>query len=374
MPKLGLTMSEGVLVNWLAESGSRVEKGQPLFEIETDKMLTEATAEADGILHTVAVAGSTVAVLEVVGYLLDPGEEPPSPEPVTHETGNLAETPPPISVDERSPAGRRLASPAAKRRARELGIDLSQVTPSGNDGRITEADVESAAERTGEVHKMDRTRQMIADRLLASSRESAAVTLTTEVDATELVGLRRGLGGHASPPSYNAIFVKIVARCLSEFPEFNAWREGDEIRLPREIAVAVAVDTPRGLLAPVVHEVPRKPVRDVSRELDQLAERAINGKSQPGDLDGGSFTITNLGAFGVDAFTPIINPPQMAILGVGRIQRKPAAWQDRIELRDRLTLSLTFDHRWIDGAPAARFLHRISELVEASSFLSGETA
>jgi len=155
MPKLGLTMSEGVLVSWLAESGSRVEKGQPLFEIETDKMLTEAAAEADGILHTVVEAGVTVPVLEVVGYLLAPGEEPPGPEPAAHETDTPAETTTPKPVKERSPAGRHLASPAAKRRARELGIDLSQVTPSGSDARITEADVEAAAERTGEVHKMD---------------------------------------------------------------------------------------------------------------------------------------------------------------------------------------------------------------------------
>ncbi len=203
----------------------------------------------------------------------------------------------------------------------------------------------------------------------ASSQQTAPVTLTSEVDATELVKIRAHLNGDLEKElgfriSYNDILVKIAACCLEEHPHLNARQEGNAIHLLPDISIGLAVDTPRGLLVPVVHHVQRKPIADIAMELREKHERAIAGKSLPEDLAGGTFTITNLGALGVDAFTPIINLPEIAILGIGRIQQKPAAWQGKVELRHRMALSLTFDHRLVDGAPAARFLRRVSELIE----------
>jgi pyruvate dehydrogenase E2 component (dihydrolipoamide acetyltransferase) len=365
MPKLGLTMTEGVLTSWLAENGAEVIKGQPLFEIETDKMTTEASAEADGILHTVAEAGAAVPVLALVAYLLAPGEPlPQTTQPAVEgaqHPRSLAR--PPIEKSAR-PSGPHLASPAAKRRARELAVDIATVEPSGDDGRITVADVEAFATGREDVVPMSSVRKRIAERMRASVAQTAAVTLTSEVDATEIVRLRR-----EQAVSFNAMLAVIAARALQEFPDINAQLDGESIRRVAEVSVGIAVDTPRGLLVPVVRDVAGKPLGEVHRELKELAQRAVDGKSQPGDLDGATFTITNLGALGVDAFTPIINLPQVAILGVGRIQQKPAAWQNRIELRDRMILSLTFDHRLVDGAPAARFLRRIAELLEGPSWI-----
>jgi pyruvate dehydrogenase E2 component (dihydrolipoamide acetyltransferase) len=372
MPKLGLTMSEGVLTSWLAENGAAISKGQPLFEIETDKMTSEASAEAAGILHVVAEAGETVAVLKVVAYLLAPGEQPPEP---AHQPAVAVSSPPAKNLSAAQiekpdrPAGPSPASPAAKRRARELGVDIARVEPGGDDGRITVADVEAFASRGPAAVAMTSVRKRIAERMRASVSQTAAVTLTSEVDATEIVRLRR-----ERAVSFDSMLAAIAARALQEFPDINSQLDGESVRQITEISIGVAVDTPRGLLVPVVRDVPGKSLAEVDRQLQELAQRAVDGKSQPGDLEGATFTITNLGMLGVDAFTPIINLPQVAILGVGRVQRKPVAWQDRIELRDRMVLSLTFDHRPVDGAPAARFLRRIAELVEGPSWLESKTA
>lgn len=212
-------------------------------------------------------------------------------------------------------------------------------------------------------------RSLIAERMLASSQQTASVTITSEVDATELVNMRAQLNEGLSEQlgfriSYNPILVKIVARALREFPYMNARQEGDSICLLPEVHIGLAVDTERGLLVPVVREADRKSIPQIGRELRDKAQRAIDGKILPDEFSGGTFTITNLGAFGVDAFTPIINPPEMAILGIGRIEQAPMAYKGEMCLRHRLILSLTFDHRLVDGAPAARFLQRIRELIE----------
>ena len=363
MPKLGLTMTEGTVSAWLVPDGQTVSKGQPVFEVETDKILTEATAEADGTLRILAQAGAIVPVLGVLGYILGPGEEPPPLEDAAPppEAGPRPTAPPPEPPSE----GHTLASPAAKRRARELGVRIDQV-PAGPNGRVGVADVEASAARARLI-PISGVRQVIAERMLASARQTAPVTLTSEVDASELVALRVRLkqAPDGSRVSYDDLLVKLVARALVEFPQINARQEAEAVRLVPEPSIGVAVDTPRGLLVPVVREVQKKTLQEVSVELREKVERAVAGKSLPDDLGGGTFTITNLGALGVDAFTPIINLPEVAILGVGRIQQKPVAWHGSIELRHRVVLSLTFDHRLVDGAPVARFLQRIGELIEA---------
>ncbi len=202
-----------------------------------------------------------------------------------------------------------------------------------------------------------------------SARTTAAVTITTEADATELVAYREkakvSLQAAGLPvPTYNDLVVKLTALGLSEYPELNAYLKGDKIVRIKDVNIAVAVDTEAGLLVPVIRDTLHKTVQEISLEAKALSEKARERKLGPDELQGGTFTITNLGVYGIDVFTPIINLPQCAILGVGRIIRKPAEWQGQICLRSMVALSLTFDHRAVDGGPAARFLKRVREYVE----------
>lgn len=217
---------------------------------------------------------------------------------------------------------------------------------------------------------MSGVRAVIAERMSLSARTAAHVTLTTEVDATELVRLREQIKEETQKTlgfsiSYNDIMVAIVARALREHPNLNATLAGEEIRLLETINVGVAVDTERGLLVPVIKEADRKGIDQIAREFRDLVERGLAGTLLPDDLTGGTFTITNLGMYEIDAFTPIINPPECAILGVGRIVAKPVVLgTEEVVVRRMMYLSLSFDHRIVDGAPAARFLQRIKQLVE----------
>ena len=220
-------------------------------------------------------------------------------------------------------------------------------------------------------------RAVIAERLSASWRERPHVTLTTEADATNLVSARQQVIAELDEKvSYDAFIVTLVARALREQPHVNVRLTEDGTEQLAEINVGVAVDTERGLLVPVVRDVASKNLLQVHRTLRELVERALAGRSLPDDLTGGTFTITNLGVYEIDGFTPIINPPESAILGVGRIVPKPVAVDRQIVVRDMMALSLSFDHRVLDGAPAARFLQRVKQLVErpfALAFASAES-
>lgn len=424
MPRLGLNMKEGLLVRWLAGDGERVEKGQPLFVVETDKVTNQVEAEVGGTLRHLVREGTSVPVAGLVAYILQEGEVLPSEvRPATPEPQAAHPSAPPEAPA--APARGLLASPAARRRARELGVDLQEVmgtgpdgaitvedveqyaarraaqeappevratpaarhlaqelgvdlasvTPSGPGGRITREDVERAARQPAPaleevVVPLEGIRAVIAQRMHRSLQETAQVTLATEVDATNLVQARAQVNAAREqqgqvPLSYNAILVKVVAMALREFPYMNATFAEGAIHQHRDIHVGVAVDTARGLLVPVVRHADRKSIAQIHQELQALAERAQAGQSTLDELSGGTFTITNLGALGVEVFTPILNYPEVAILGVGRIVPKPVVYQGGLYIRDRLTLSLTFDHRLVDGAPAARFLQRVGSLIEA---------
>ncbi len=272
-------------------------------------------------------------------------------------------------------------SPLARRAAAELGVDVAQLAAQVPGGRIARADVEAAA-RAAEVAPapaaavtavpMSPTRKIIAERMAASAHTTAAVTLTTEADATELVRLRRQLKTDAEMtgqpvPSYNDLLAKIVAQALMEHPALNARLEGDKIIMSHAVHIGLAVDTERGLLVPVLRDVQTKTVRQIARESAQLVERVRAGKANADDLRGSTFTITNLGMYEIDAFTPIVNPPECAILGVGRIVPKQVvidAEAEKVAVRQMVFLSLTFDHRLVDGAPAARFLQRVKQFLE----------
>ncbi len=288
-------------------------------------------------------------------------------------------------------ATRPKATPVAVRTADALGIDLTQVTGTGISGRITRADVEAATKAaapavtpplagtpTVETVPMTGLRRIIAERMAASDTATARVTLVTEADATAFVEIREELKESITEewgfaPGYNDLLGLVVARALREFLYMNARLDADGGSIERldHVNLGMAVDTERGLLVPVIRDADTKGLRTFGVEFRALVERARSGKSLPDDLSGGTFTVTNLGMYDIDAFTPIINLPEAAILGVGRIQPKPVVWEGEIVARDMWTLSLTFDHRLVDGAPAARFLQRIKQLVENPYLLLG---
>jgi pyruvate dehydrogenase E2 component (dihydrolipoamide acetyltransferase) len=261
-----------------------------------------------------------------------------------------------------------------------MGVDLAAVSGTGVSGRIMAADVVGATPEPVppqeempviETVPMSGTRRIIAERMAASDAATAGVTLVTEADATAFVEAREQLKASVSEtwgfaPGYNDLLGLIVARALSEFPYMNARLSADSQAIERlpYVNLGMAVDTARGLLVPVVRDANKKGLRALGTEFRTLVERARSGKSLPDDLSGGTFTITNLGMYDIDAFTPIINLPEAAILGVGRIQPKPAVRDGEMVVRQMWTLSLVFDHRLVDGAPAARFLQRIKQLVE----------
>jgi pyruvate dehydrogenase E2 component (dihydrolipoamide acetyltransferase) len=275
-------------------------------------------------------------------------------------------------------------TPRARRAARELGIDLSSLTGSGRGGRIRERDVRQAAPgrsrgvASGEaappsVPAADRAvsiRRTIARRMVASHQSTAPVTLTTKVDATNLINLRNQFKSAAAGerdviPSITDVVIKLLAGALEKHPQLNARWEEDRIVELAEINVGIAVDTDAGLLVPVVHDVPRLGLRAIAARAVELIARARAGTCSVSELQGGTITVTNLGVYGIDAFTPIINPPETAILGLGAIRREPAFdEQDRVVPRETMTLSLTFDHRVVDGAPAARFLEALCRAIE----------
>jgi len=270
-------------------------------------------------------------------------------------------------------------TPVARRLAAKLGVDLGTMKGTGINGRITKADVEQArsvlamtdvpvVDSSAEV-PMSGVRAVIARRMFEGHSTTAPVTLTTEVDATEFVALRERvkdswLDELGLSIGYNDLLIKLAANALRQFPYINAMLEGDVIQELREVHIALAVETNRGLLAPVVRNADSKGLTEIAREVRYLIERAQNGDALPDELSGSTFTITNLGVFEIDAFTPIINLPETAILGVGRIKEQPVVVDGGLSVGKAMWLSLTFDHRLVDGAPAARFLQYIKQLIE----------
>jgi pyruvate dehydrogenase E2 component (dihydrolipoamide acetyltransferase) len=455
LPKLGQTMDEGAIVEWVKKEGDPVKRGDLLFTVESDKAVLEVEATTRGFLRMILVSeGETVPVLTVVGLITRTADEdlssygaPPVAEarPAAEEFAVEPAAPvaPVAEPGPAGPAGRIFASPRARKTAREKGVDLTLVTGTGPNGRIVEQDVfdylasrpkaTPVAIKTAEALGVDLTkvrgtgpagritkvdveaaarppvppvevpavppmeapavlsmeaaiervpvsglRRIIAQRMAASDEATARVTLVTEADATAFVEVREQLKASVTEewgfsPGFNDLLGVIVARALHEFPYMNARLsdDGETIERLPFVNLGMAVDTERGLLVPVIRDADQKGLRTFGTELRKLVDRAREGKSLPDDLAGGTFTITNLGMYEIDAFTPIINLPEAAILGVGRIQPKPVIKHGECVARQMWTLSLAFDHRLVDGAPAARFLQRIKQLVENPYLLLG---
>ena len=421
MPQLGWTMEEGTLAEWVKQDGDIVAVGDILFMVETDKALNEVESMDAGILRIPPDApapGATVPVGTVLAYLVEEGESLPAAgtpqKPVVpRESRRRGAEKPGARPSEPT------ISPRARRIAKELGVDWTRLEGSGRTGRIVEQDVRAAATAREEVRasplarrlalelgvdlealavrmpgqrieradveaaavaavaeervRVSPVRQLTATRMIESSRTTAPVTLTTEVDATELVRLRAQLrddpvAADQVVPTYTDLIVRVVAQALKEHPALNARLEDSgEIALSAAVHLGIAVDTERGLLVPVLRDVQDRSVRQIALESAALIEAASAGRLGPDELRGSTFTITNLGMYEIDAFTPIINLPECAILGVGRIAPKQMVMDvdaGRVEIRHMVFLSLTFDHRVADGAPAARFLQRVKKLVE----------
>ena len=436
MLQMDQTMTKGKIGKWLVKEGDTVTEGQPLLEIETDKVVHEQESPTDGVIAQLfAEEGANVPVNALLAIIGAPGEEvarvetdtTPEQQKPAIESAQPKATPSVTTTIEpkASPAARQLAeklaidltkvtasgpggrilegdvqryidlrepaptetarlkaSPLARRLAKEHGINLSSIAGSGPDGRVVRDDVLQAAstapeisavetpalQQPAEVIAMDGIRGIIAERMTLSVQTNASVTLHTEVDATAFVELRGMLNDKLQARevsiTYTDLLVKVVANALREHPRLNATLTDEAIHLLPEINIGVAVALEDGLVVPVVRDADKERLSEISGQVKNFAERARSNQLTPGELQGGTFTITNLGNFGIDAFTPIINPPESAILGVGRILKKPVVHNDEIVIRSMLTLSLTFDHRVVDGAPAAQFLQTVSGYIQ----------
>ncbi|MGC9345710.1 MAG: dihydrolipoamide acetyltransferase family protein [Candidatus Bathyarchaeales archaeon] len=363
MPRLSLTMKEGTVGRWYKKEGDAVEKGEPIVEVLSEKATYDLEAPASGVLRKILVEeGVDVPVNAVLAVITAPDE-------TFLETEILAEAPKAAEKAEK----RVSASPAAKRLAREYAINLSLVKGSGPEGRIVEEDVRRFIERTREilpkvkeVVQLSGFRKTSAERVSMSFKTAPHSTIMMEVDVSKAAALHEKL-----QVSYTAILVKAVAKALTEHPTINSMFEGNQIKIFEDVNVGVAVATEYGLVVPVIHNADRKSLAEIDTAVKELTEKARQGKLAREEVTGGTFTITNLGMYGVEFFTPIINPPEAAILGVGKITEKPVVTDGKIETIPFMTLSLSYDHRIVDGAPAAEFLRKVKEKVEKGLEIEG---
>ena len=425
MPRLSDSMEEGTILKWLKADGDEVARGEPLAEIETDKATLTYESDAAGVLKILAEAGDTLPIGSVIATLdgadngeaaaaapeapAPPAEAPPAPAPAAPAP---ATTPPPAPAAADAHGGGRVkASPIARRLAREQGVDLHHVVGTGPGGRIVRDDVERAAmspapppaepatpapapaaapaaapvaaaappppaatvAQTGTAkgdvttQELTRTQGVIARRMAESRATIPSFELRTEIDMEACVALRtelKELGGDAPVPSYNDMVVKACALALREFPRANGSYRDAKFELYGAINVGVAVAAPDALVVPTVFGADRKSLREIARETRALAERVRAGAITPPEISGGTFTVSNLGMFGVTDFTAVINPPQAAILAVGALAPRAVVRDGELVARHTMNVTLACDHRILYGADAAQFLARIRALLE----------
>lgn len=417
MPKMGDAMTEGKVVRWYKQAGDRVKKGEPVLEIETDKVNLDLEAEADGVIEEIAVeAGSMAevgATLATIGSgagagrskkaekkeapkkeaeaakepeAKKPAEEKPreSEKPAAAAPGGAV-----IQMPERR-EGRVKSSPLARRVARDLGVDLNVVNGSGPSGRIVVADVEKAAKspvaspgrgpaaapapmpKLAPVQKLEAKsiplsamRRTIAKRLSESIGPVPHFYLTVDYDVTDLLALRKQLNEIANTKvSVNDFVIRAAALALRHHPLVNSSWGDDAIEQHGEISIGVAVATSEGLITPVIRNAEQKDVAAIAAEVKALADKAKNRKLKPDEYQGATFTISNLGMFGIEEFTAIINPPNVAILAVGAAEARPVVVDRQIVVRDRMKVTMSCDHRVVDGAVGADFLRTLRQYIE----------
>jgi len=389
MPKLSDSMADAVILRWLKSAGEPFARGEGLIEVETDKATVVYEAEWDGTLDAILVPeGATVAVGEPIATLAngDGAAREASPAPTRAQPEPVAPTPPaaakaePTSVSDGSAPGRAVATPVARRTAVELGISLHGIAGTGPGGRITVEDVQRAATEApttptgasasgkGEVtvYEPTPTQATIARRMVASATTIPVFTVSADVDVSQIVAWRRDARDKGEgAPSLNDFVVKATAATLREFPRFNASYVDGKVECYSRVNVGIAVATDDALLVPVIRDADLKSLTELAEETRALADGARRRALKPEDFHDGTFTVSNLGMFGVRAFTAIIDPPQVAILAVGGARRAPVEEAaDRVAFRDLLTVTLSCDHRVVYGADGARFLSRLRELLE----------
>lgn len=436
IPSLGEVVQDVKILNWFKSEGGTVEKGEPLLEVESEKVTIEIEAPASGIVGKIlSPKGSKVHITQVVAVIVAEGEVVPESYGKAFPSGSVPSelTPPEQTATSKKNVVQIRAVPAARKIAQQGGVDLTLVKPTGPHGTIMKSDVEAylasiekgreprpaAREKIkasplaramassqgldlaeikgtgadGKIVKDDilRTlkereavdylgkkaletipirgvRRAIYDNMTISLNRTAQLTLHTEACAVALVDLRDRLNnrliGEEPRVSYNAILAKIVATALRLHPRINASAEEDEIKVWQQIHIGFATESENGLLVPVIRNPDRKSISQINQELHELILKTKDKKLLPDDLANGTFTISNLGFADIDHFTPILRPPESALLGVGRVVEKPVVKDTRIVAEHRIGLSLTFDHRIIDGAPAARFLKTVKEIIE----------
>jgi pyruvate dehydrogenase E2 component (dihydrolipoamide acetyltransferase) len=416
MPKMGDAMTEGKVVRWYKKAGDAVKKGEPVLEIETDKVNLDLEAEQDGTLGDVsAEAGKMVEVGGVLATILGAGEkaqpkkqeaaaaaeEAPArraidkKDSIKHSTGEYGE-----AIDMKAPRvdrtsaasnvpqpagdnGRRRSSPLARKMARELGVSIEQVQGSGPGGRIVASDIKNfkpsaAAPQKAEAPSLPPAQQLetkeipltamrrtIAKRLAESTGPIPHFYLTAEYDVTNLLSLREQINEiEGIKTSVNDFIVRAAALALRHHPNVNASWGDDAITQHGDIHIGIAVSTPEGLITPVVRNADQKSVTDISNEVRTLADKAKNRKLTPNDYQGSTFTISNLGAWGIDQFTAIINPPNVAILAIGAASAQPVVIDRQVVIRDRMKVTMSCDHRVVDGALGAEYLRTLRSYIE----------
>lgn len=438
LPMLGQTMEEGTIIKWLKQEGDRVEKGEPLLEVMTDKVNMEVESPASGVLRKIiAQPDQTVPIMALIGIIGTPDEPiddilaeteaqgpveasslaeeatqvtevaPSQPVTATHGTtskviisprakrlaneqgipidalagrgtgpdGRVVEKDVMAYIAEASEAARVKATPLAAKIAAEQGIDIREIVGTGPQGKVVRDDVLKAVSpkyptMEGRSIPFAGMRKMVADNVARSAQTAPHVTLTAEVDMTEAVKVRKQVleefeRKYETRLTFTDLIVKAAARAILDHPIVNSSLQGNEIRIHGEVNIGVAVAIEGGLIVPVIRNADKKGLPEISGELKVLVDKGRNGTLSTDDITGGTFTITNLGAYGVDIFNPIITPGQSAILGVCRIVEKPVAYERQVAIRSMMNLCLSFDHRVMDGAPAAQYLQRVKELLES---------
>jgi pyruvate dehydrogenase E2 component (dihydrolipoamide acetyltransferase) len=403
LPRLGQGMESGTIVKWLKSEGDQVEKGEPLYELDTDKVTQEVEADASGVLLKIAVQGGEVEVGKTIAVIGEEGEKVETPAEAKvdedaqeegssgaareqeRERGRQASASEQVTELRRaiSDGGRVKASPLARRIARERGIELSNVAGTGPEGRVVAEDVERAAATgapmptapsaeplsvSGEVQieELSSMRKTIARRL-TEAWQAPVFQLGVTVDMERAQSVRAKLvelHGEGAKPTLSDLLTKVCAAALMRHRAVNALYKGDAIELHPTANVGIAVAVPNGLVVPVIRSAERLSVAEIANTRAELVERARAGKLQQGDLDGGTFTISNLGMFGIERFIAVLNPPQAAILAVGSVEDQVVAVDGQPTVRPRMEITLTCDHRAVDGATGAQFLTTVKQFLE----------
>ena len=378
MPAMGATQETGRLIRWFKREGDSVTKGEMLMEVETDKSVVEVEAPASGVLAEVTAApDDEIPVGQVIALIVEPGEEAPgagkSPAAGSRRKAPARKKAKAPAASKPAPAttpetGRLLASPAAKRLAKQRGVDIAGMQGTGPEGAVVARDVLSTAPAAAEGAQVspNRMRRIIGERMTLSKQTAPHFYLNMDVDMTAVEARRAASKEQASgpTPSINDFILRAVARALAESPAMNASWTDEGIEQHGEVNIGMAVAVDDGLVVPVIRNADKLPLEELALHSRELATRAQNRRLTPANYQGGTFTVSNLGMFGVDSFTAILNPPQCGVLAVGRVAPRVVPDGDAVAVRPMMTMTLSADHRVVDGAIGARFLQRVKQYLE----------